>query len=75
MSGIKGINKGNTNAAKEGRKRVKFDASLSDKRLAFFEQQAAHEIYSKTEERRVPTDAEIAEVARQMFYEWVDSLL
>jgi hypothetical protein len=72
---IKGGQTGNKNAAKKGRKRVKFDASLSDKRLAFFEEQAAHEIYAKTEERRLPTDEEIAKVAREMFYAWVDSLM
>ena len=65
----------NRNAAKEGRDRVKFDASLSNKRLTFFEEQAAHEIYAKTEQVRVPTDEEIARVAREMFYAWVDSLM
>lgn len=65
----RGGQQGNQNATKEGRKRIKFDASLSGKRLTYFETQAAENL------KREPTDQEIAEVSRRMFYEWVDSLL
>lgn len=76
MAGVKGMGQGNKNAslAPGERKRIKFDASLSGKRLAFFEEQAYIEI-SKTDKNRLPTDQEIAQVARAMFYEWVDSLI
>lgn len=75
MQRAKGGQPGNKNAARGERGRVKFDASLAGKRLVFFERLASDEIYAKTEERRVPTDAEVAEIAREMFYQWVDSLL
>lgn len=77
MAGVKGMGKGNQNAtlAPHERKRIKFDASLSGKRLAFFEEQARQEIYARTQETRTPTDREIEQIVRQMFYVWVDSLV